>query len=334
MAPWHWLMEFLFRDEHKLLKWFERWCAYPLQHPGTKMYTAVLLWSRVKRLGKTLAAYSLMNIYGANAIEINNKSIKGEFNSWARNRQFVYANEIRGSEAKIDADWLKNIITSHFVEINEKWEKKFLTRNSMNHLFDSNHPDALFLEDGDQRYMVHEVLRSELERDAARPQFEICDKWLHGDGPAALFHYLLSLNLGDFNPRSHAPETAGKKSMILTSKSEIAFWVQALKDDTATVLKHLGENIARDCELFTSQQLHQAFDRDGRHRAGPAAMGRALAAAGFRQLNHANPLSTAIGMQRVYPIRNEIKWEQSTRKEILDHFNKYWALDAPQGKLS
>jgi len=51
-------------------------------------------------------------------------------------------------------------------------------------------------------------------------------------------------------------------------------------------------------------------------------------------LNHAMPLSTAIGMQRVYPIRNEIKWEQSTRKEILDHFNKFWALDAPQGKLS
>lgn len=325
IGPWNWLMDLLFGDEQKMRRWFEKWCAYPLQHPGVKLYSAMLMWSQHKRIGKSLAFYSLMKIYGENAIEINNKSIKGDFNSWAENRQFVYANEIRGSEAKIDADWLKNIITSEFVTINRKHVPQFTTDNHMNHAFDSNKPDALFLDDDDKRFAVHESRAEPGPRD----KYEWCDHWLHNSGPSALFYHLLDLPLGDFNPREHAPETPGKTSMILIGKNSAAHWVQLLKDDKIQALKPLEvgrPGIAAVCDLYTPTQLHRAFDPTGRNRTDDAALGRALAAGGFRQLNHSIPIRTrTMGNQRLYAIRNEIDWEQATRREIVDHFERHWA---------
>jgi hypothetical protein len=321
MGPWHALMDFLFKDQHKIREWFEKWCAYPLQHPGTKMYSAVLLWSREKRMGKGLAMYSLMKIYGHNAIEINNKTIKGDFNTWAKNRQFVYADEIRGAEAKIDADWLKNIITSPTVTINEKFVPQYVTDNHMNHTFTSNHPDALFLEENDQRYMVHETRGLPAERSF----YEKIHNWLHGSGPSHLFHYLSDLNLRGFNPREHAPNTEGKRAMMRLGMSDAAYWVAMLREDPTQALARLGPGIGATCDLYTPRQLHKAMDPEGRSRSTEAALGRALAAAGVRQLNHGIPVRTSLGLCRLYPVRNQVEWEQATRAEIAEHFDKFWA---------
>src|SRR5713101_5673191 len=64
---------------------------------------------------------------------------------------------------------------------------------------------------------------------------------VHGEGPAHLHRHLLDLDLGDFNPRGHALDTPGKLSMVLTGKSEVAYWIQMLKDDPTQALKALGE---------------------------------------------------------------------------------------------
>jgi hypothetical protein len=52
VAPWKMFLEQLIPDE-VARKWFGQWIAYPLQHLGAKLETAVILWSVQQGTGKT-----------------------------------------------------------------------------------------------------------------------------------------------------------------------------------------------------------------------------------------------------------------------------------------
>lgn len=332
VAPWKWLLGFLFQSDPEWLPWFEKWCAYPIQHPGAKLYTSAMIWGRHKGTGKSFAFYALQGIYGRNSVEINNKDLRGNFNSWAKNRQFIHCNEISGAEARIDADWLKGLITQPEVHINEKYLPEYVTPDQMNYGMTSNHPDSLFIEDDDRRYFVHEVVGPPANRD----MYEMCHKWLHGDGPAgsyqgagasALFYYLLDMDLKGFNPREHAPSTTAKQRMMLSGKTDLAMWCVQLKEDPYAMLKPLGDRAARECHLFTPSQLLRAYDPDGGRKVTPAGMARELVRAGFRQVNGGSPVKVEIGLVRLYGVRNGEEWMTPSPRKIADHYNKFFKQD-------
>lgn len=335
VEPWRRLLDYVFEGASESRTWFERWAAYPLQNPGAKMYTAPVFWSRETGTGKTLLAYMLGAIYGKNFIEIKNKDLKGGFNSWAENRQLVYGDEITGGQARVDADWLKGLISQKSVRINPKFIPEYVVPDHMNYIFSSNHPDALFVEDQDRRYFVHEVVGRPLDR----AFYETCDRWLWrreggvvvglGPGPSALFHHLLKLDLKDFNARERAPMTAAKRNMITSGKSELGMWVHMLKEDPETLLRGVaGEVAARECDVWQPQQLLRAFDPQGAHRVSFPGMARELVRAGFRLL-HDGPIRTTGGVVRLYAVRNMEKWESKNRQEIASHYDKYLGPDAP-----
>ena len=159
-------------------------------------------------------------------------------------------------------------------------------------------------------------------------------KWMkEKDGPAHLFRHLLDMRLGNFNPREHAPDTPGKRNMIMLGKNDAALWVQMLHDDPTQALKGLGPGIGATCDLYTPRQLFRAFDPDSRSYSSEASLGRALASAGFRQLNHSIGIKTAIGLCRLYPVRDIIAWEQATRTEVVEHFDKFWGPNSTEKRL-
>lgn len=324
VRPWMWLLDFLFANDQKARKYFEQWCAYPIQHPGAKLYVAAVLWSRIKRVGKSAAAQALVKIYGKNAVVIDAKQLKSNFNSWAPNRQLVVGEEITTGETRIDADYLKNLITAPMFRVNEKNKPEYDIENHTNFLFLSNHPDAVFLEDGDKRYLIHGITQGS---PAVRAKYEVYDAWLHGDGPSHLMAYFLDLNLRGFNPREHAPETMSKYEMIVAGKTDTGLWVMRLQEDPKTALKGLGLAASEGCDLFTPEQLYRAFDPDGRGRgrASIASLGRHLASAGFRQINGGIPVGTATGIHRLYAVRNVVRWEQATRREVKDHYDQFFS---------
>lgn len=315
---WHRLLDHLFKGEPDARAWFEKWCAYPLQHPGTKLYTAAVIWSVQKGVGKSLALYLLKAIYGPNAIEIKSKDLKGGFNAWAEHKQFVIGDEITGGQARVDADWLKGQITQPFVRINAKFMPEVVLRDCINYGLTSNHPDTIFMEDGDRRYFVHEVVNGP----AARSFYEECDRWLHGEGPANLFDYLLKLDLKGFNPREHAPVTTAKQNMIYSGKSDLGVWCVQLREDPAAALRPLGEEVAKG-DLFTPSQLLSAYDPSGNKRVTANGVARELLRSGFRQVNGGSPVRTRVGVIRLYAIRNPEKWLTASPKEIAAHFEKY-----------
>lgn len=323
VTPWHKLLDYVFGNDTESRRWFERWCAYPMQHPGTKMFTAIVLWSVHQGTGKTLLAYTLRNIYGDNAVEIKDKHLTGGFNSWSRNKQFIIGDEVTSrSDKRDEADALKGMITNEVVRVNEKFIPEYSIPDVMNYFFTSNNPDAFFLEDADRRYFVWEITKSP----ADLKFYHAYDKWLKGGGAKHLFHHLLNLDLGEFNPKSPAPSTQAKHAMIVDNKSDVGMWVHHLKEDPRSALSQLGSGIAAaECDLFSSEQLHHCYDPEKNGRVTVNGLGKELKRAGFRQVNEGAPIRTAAKLMRLYAVRNADRWVEAETSEIVAHWNKFFA---------
>lgn len=293
VTPWLELTRYLFENNAEALLWFEQWCAYPLQHPGAKMYSAVLLWGTQHGTGKTAIAYALGKIHGKGFIEVKNKALRGGFNGWLAKRTLVYGDEITASDARVDADYLKGLITQHTAHINEKFQVPYDLPDCANYIFTSNHPDALFLEDDDRRFFVQQI------RVPPLPQFfyDKLDAWLHGPGPAALHHYLLNLPLSGFNPRARALETQSKADMVDICKSDLGAWVSEFKRNPEAVCKvSTGDYF----KLWTTTELLALYDPDRRTRVTKNGLARELTRQGILRAANGRPCITRNGQHRLW----------------------------------
>lgn len=320
VGPWLRLLDYLFAKQDKERQWFERWCAYPLQFPGTKLFSSVAIWGVVQGTGKTLVGYTLKDIYGPNAIEIRNHNLTSGFNSWADGKQFVIGDEITGSDKRVDADRLKGLITQEEAIINAKYLPEYSVKDCTNYYFTSNNPDAFFLDDTDRRFFIHEVVGKPAEQSL----YDNFDKWRKNGGPAHLFDYLLRLPVGDFKPKGPALSTKAKEEMTWSSKSDLGTWCRELLADPKMTLKPLGEKIAKQAELITPQHLLRCYDPEGATKVTANGLGRELRRCGARQ----TIVWTSMGTQRMYIIRRPEHWTQVEPNEAAKHWEEVFGPKA------
>lgn len=311
---WSRLLDHLFCGaEAGAREWFERWCAYPLQHPGEKMYTAACIWGAARGTGKTLAAYTLKRLYGENALEIRSEHLHGAFNEWARNRQLIIGDEITGSDRRADADRLKGLVTQHQVTINSKYVPAYVLPDCINYLFTSNHPDALFVDEGERRYFIHEVTVDPL------PQafYTEYDAWYKSSDVGALFSHLLALDLGDFNPCARAFKTSSAVRMVEETRSELAQWCRDLLG--GGVLERAGAAGASD--LYAPKQLLELYkmQTDNGRSVTPAVMGRELHRLRLEQ----RVIRVGGSTPRLYAVRRRDEWAAKDSREWAEHFAQH-----------
>lgn len=322
VTPWRELLDFLFKGAPDMRRWFELWCAYPIQFPGTKLFTACLLWGSDHGTGKSLIGYSLGRVYGKNFSEIKKKQLFSAHNEWAQNKQFVLADEItsgrRDARVADIADELKNMITSRTVRINPKYVPSYEVPDVMNYYFTSNHPDAMFLEDKDRRYFIWHVNAQPLPITFYRDY----DAWLwKGDGPSALFWHLLHLDASGFSPNAPAPMTEAKMQMMEASLSDLGAWVRKLRDYPDVVLK-LGD-APLDGDLWTNEELLYLYDPEKRKNVTANGLGRELTRAGIPQAAGGRSIRLINGMQtRLYALRNSAQWATAPQKLASKHYHE------------
>lgn len=313
-SPWTKLLDHLFQGFPEERSWFERWCAYPLQNPGAKMFTASVIWGSQTGTGKSMTGYSLKRIYGPNFIEIGDKELQNTRYAWAENRQFVLGDDVTGQEQRKHADRLKAMITQQEMLIDKKYVPEFTVVDRINYLFTSNHSDAFFLEDDDRRFFVHEACVSPLPFEF----YQNYVKWLDSpDGPSALFYHLLNLDLKGMDRADRAPNTQARKSMVLDGLSDVGAWVRALKEapDVALALNH--KKLAGD--LWTSQDLLALYDPEEKKRVTANGLSRELKRAGFLQAYRGMPVKMVNGAQaRLFIIRNHAAWAPTGKRTMKD----------------
>lgn len=200
--------------------WVQRWMAYPLQNPGAKMASAIIMHGP-QGTGKSTVFQTLAKIYGDYATVLNQRGLEDKFNSdWSDSKLFILAEEVvTRAEMWHIKNELKELVTGEWIRINPKNIAAYRQRNQVNIAYLSNENQPLPLENDDRRHCViwtppqldesfYDEVQLELER----------------GGVEAFYHHLLNLDLGDFHPKKKPPMTQAKRELIdLSLPSEDRF---------------------------------------------------------------------------------------------------------------
>lgn len=222
------------QDQAPVTEWVLKWLAFPLQHPGAKMQTAIVMHGP-EGTGKNLFFGAIREIYGEYGTLITQTELEDRFNGWLSRRLFIIANEvISRQELRHHVGRLKNMVTEPRLPIREMWSPIRYESNHAQMTFLTNELQALFLSPGDRRYMV---IRTPA---AARPEFygEVADE-LAERGIEALYAYLLEYPLGDFAEHSKPLLTAAKEDLIEMGLSSVQFFQQQLHDGLLWPLSYI-----------------------------------------------------------------------------------------------
>jgi hypothetical protein len=287
--------------EHQ--RWVKQWFAYPLQHPGAKLYTALLVWGRPQGVGKSLIGELMESIYGRNYSTVNHDQLMSQFTAWAHNVQFIVGNEISIGDKRGFANKLKEMITQKYVNINIKNRKSYNIVDCINYYFTSNKDDAIYIENSDRRYFIHHVERQTL---GGKADYIAIKKWWDTEGGAqrVYYHLLHEVDTSDFEPTAPAPITAAKQEMAMAARSEIEDWCADLVRDVDSVLRpaHKPQDLWRTEDLL---DVYAAAKGNSNSRAGTKAMSAALSDAGaFKVANGSNDALIYSKRTRLWALRN------------------------------
>lgn len=310
ITPWNEMLDHVFAGDAAMRRWFEQWLAYPLQYPGTKLTTAVVLWSIKQGVGKSMIGETMCRIYGEHGKIITAVELHSGFNNWMRAAQFILGEENSSSDRRADSNKLKVLITSDRVYLNEKYQPAIDTKNCANFMFTSNHADAFYLEDADRRYFVWEI-KAERKPDAFYANFV---DWRDNRGGAeALMDHLLKLDLSDFNAKGNAPITEAKEEMIRQGKSDLERWLTDVVEDEISVRSVFGKEVAHINEVA------EVYNREQRCRSNSTAVSRALC----RIAPHAKRrVMTRRGRQSLVSLINHEHWEKADNSEWQSEYNR------------
>jgi hypothetical protein len=267
IALWTAYVDHIFQSDATHKDWFLAWLAYQFQHPGVKLHSAVVFWSAETGTGKSLFGYLMSELFGAhNFAEINEAELHGNFNFWAARKQFVMGEEIKGSNAQKQADFLKSVITRRFVTINTKNTPHYTLPDCINYFFTSNRENAFFLDDTDRRFFVHKLADVKLEADYVEHTLK---PWLQNSGYSAILHELLHIDLAaplastgkPFNPFGPAPQTSARNAMIRANREDMDCWW----DEYTTNLPETPVVLALD-DLWALYLKYNRHAKDRQHQ--------------------------------------------------------------------
>jgi len=197
----------------ELYQWVLRWIAYPIQHPGAKMKTTVVIHGP-QGTGKNMFFEAVMAIYGRYGWVIDQSAIEDKFNDWASRKLFLIADEVVArSEMFHIKNKLKSFITNDQIRINPKNMQAYWEANHVNMVFLSNERMPVVLEEDDRR---HAVIWTPVK---LGPDFYSAVKAeIQAGGIAALHDHLLNLPMGNFAAHTLPPMTEAKAELIDLSR--------------------------------------------------------------------------------------------------------------------
>lgn len=215
-ANLRWLISFLCNHEEAAERWLTRWLAYPLQHLGAKMDTAVLMHSTMEGSGKSLLFADTMGaLYGQYAATVGQTQLESNFNAWQSRKLWAVFEEVVSRDQRYNqVGKIKHLITGKTVRMESKFINGWEESNHMNAVFLSNEVMPWPISDSDRRFLVMwpvETLPVERQQAIGRE--------LANGGVAALYAWLLAVDLGDFDQRTRPPRTEARERLVALSRA-------------------------------------------------------------------------------------------------------------------
>jgi len=243
------LLEYICSGEdhpREVYRWVLRWLAYPIQFPGAKMKTALVIHGG-QGVGKNLFFEAVMKIYGEYGRVVGQADIEDKFNDWVSRKLFLLANEVVARQELFhQKNKLKALITDDTIRINPKNVAAHYESNHMNMVFLSNESQPVVLDADDRRYMA---IWTPKKRDKEFYR-GVMDE-IHNGGIEALHQYFLDLDLGDFNNGMLPMETRARKALIEVSKESPDRFIEAW----------LNGELDQPCKACALGDLYRVYER-------------------------------------------------------------------------
>jgi hypothetical protein len=185
----------------KLAQWFVQWLAWPLQNIGGKLNTFCHLYGP-PGTGKQAVLAPLMQVYGANGITISKRELSSDFNSIYAHKQLINVDEMHSdnnASALAVTNKIKMLVTDTTMTVNMKGQPEYTVGNCANLVTTSNYVDSIRLDDDDRRCAVIRFGERGMTQD--RLWWEDYFRWVQGDGAAAVYAYLLEVDMTEFDPK-------------------------------------------------------------------------------------------------------------------------------------
>lgn len=191
--------------------WILRWLAFPLQKPGAKMQTALLMFGEKQGTGKSLFFQDVMApIYGEYGTVASQHQLDSTFTAWRSRKLFVLFEEVLSRDDKYSHNGtLKYMITGAKMSINQKNLPERTEMNHMNGVFLSNEPQPIPIELEDRRFMVVEARNRQ-----SKEFYDQIAAAIKAGAVEAFYDFLLRLPLDGFNEHTKPPMTLAKERVI------------------------------------------------------------------------------------------------------------------------
>ena len=213
----------------ELFNYIIYWMAHLVQRPQELPETALVFRGR-EGIGKDTFVRPLRDIVGGEHFLMLSSlnQITGRFSGHLANALLVFCNESVWGGDKSAQGVLKSMITDEVQPIEHKGRDLFMVRSYRRMIFATNENWAVPRGADDRRYVITDVSDS---RKGDYEYFKAIRTEMKNGGTAALFHYLLIVNIEDWHPRQ-IPEqlqVCGWELKIRSGGSIVQWWFDLLQ---------------------------------------------------------------------------------------------------------
>jgi hypothetical protein len=267
-------------DDPEYRSWLLQFYAHMVQHPGIKIRTAPLIWSKVQGNGKSTIVGTIPKLLVGEDYytEVTQGELNSDHNDFLIGKWHITLAEFRAGtrgEREAISKKVENWIADDILAVHPKGTKGYSIPNHLVVTASTNKDDAALIDENDRKWAVHNLSAPAMTGEEKEWLFT---KFLRTNrAPAVLRHYFLSVPLTTFDPNADAPKTHSRFSMIEASIApDLEMLVTSFEERSEPLSK--GVVITRDVADYVRQHCSAkpSNDRIGKILAGPPFNGVAM----------------------------------------------------------
>lgn len=223
---------YLSDGDEAVVMYFMNWLATLYQFPDVKIPAAILMYSKVGRIGKSMVYELLKRVFGAPlCASADGASIQSKFMDGLEHKRLMYLNEMARSDKQDGYERFKTLVSEPEQMFEGKGRAARAIKNITHFIITTNNEDALPLMENDGRIAVFRCLSERKSND----YYATLDAWQKGPGPSAVAQVLATWKFPEgWNAMAPVPQTEATHAMQKLNQGELRPIVEELIENRTT----------------------------------------------------------------------------------------------------
>jgi hypothetical protein len=299
-------------------KYIIRWLAWCVQNPDKQAEVAVIFRGD-RGTGKSFLFVQMKKIFGKHGMVISDPNrLTGKHTGHFRSVCFLFCDEVYYPGDKTIIGRMNAIITEPYLDIEGKFQDATTNKNRLHICMSTNNEWVIPAAKDERRYYIDTVNNQygkSTASDGSRERY-FNKLWSEMDsgGREAMLHDLLKMNLGDWHPRTHIPETKELTEQKAMSLNAIESAMRTMLEDGV---------FPGECDRQTYWITSESFERHV-EKLEPYAIK-------FSNVKKARLIKELGAIKGRVPGKGNIRWEFPPLKEMRRNWDKKYGRNEWDG---